>query len=78
VLAIGIKPPRDGRVVVKAFNMAGELVRPVAEMDLVAGVTAQATWDGRNDGGEVVSAGIYFISIQGAGVKSVRKVVLLK
>ena len=36
------------------------------------------TWDGRNDYGEFVSAGIYFCLLRVNGVKKTKKMVLLK
>jgi flagellar hook assembly protein FlgD len=78
VVHIGIKPPQDGQVFVRIYNIAGVLVRPLAELDLNAGITYQATWDGRNGQANVVASGVYFVSIQGAGIRSIRKVIVLK
>jgi hypothetical protein len=78
VLRIGIKPPEDGQVAVRIYNIAGTLVRPLLQLDLDAGITFQATWDGRNASGEMVSSGVYFVSVQGAGIRSIRKVIVLK
>ena len=77
-LTIGFKAKGDGWVTVRIFNVAGELVQPVAEMDAHEGVIYAASWDGLNLAGQRVSSGIYFVSIKGAGIRSIRKVVLLK
>jgi hypothetical protein len=77
-LFIGIKAPKDGRVTVKIYDIAGGLVLPVCEMDLKAGITVQASWNGHNDDGSMVASGIYFVSIQGAGIRRILKVVVLK
>lgn len=73
-----MRPNVDGRVTVRIFNLAGEMVRPVFEADLRAGLWFQATWDGRNPDGEAVANGVYFVSVQGGGINSIRKVVLLR
>jgi hypothetical protein len=63
---------------VKVYNLAGELVRPVFEAEIQAGLWFQASWDGKNAEGEAVASGVYFISVKGAGLKSIRRVVVIK
>jgi flagellar hook assembly protein FlgD len=65
-------------VTVKVFNTAAELVRRAYEADVPAGQTVDAVWDGRNDAGELCSAGVYIVSVQGAGIRRVLKVVVMK
>jgi hypothetical protein len=77
-LAINFKPESAGRVTVRIFNVAGESVRMPFQGDVAAGAWIQANWDGSNDFGEKVAAGIYVISVKGGGIKSLKKVVLLK
>jgi flagellar hook assembly protein FlgD len=77
-VTISFKSPQDGKVTVKVYNLAGQLVRPVFEASINAGIWFQATWDGRNENGNMVSSGVYFISIRGAGIRSLKKVILLK
>lgn len=77
-LTISLKAPDSGRVTVKVYNIAGELVRPVFEADVQAGLWFQAIWNGRNEDGDIVASGVYFVSVKGAGIKSIRKVVLMK
>lgn len=77
-LKIDIKPVESGRVSIRIFNISGELVRPVLEADLAAGLWFQATWDGRNPDGEVVANGVYFVSVRGGNIDSLKKVVVLR
>jgi hypothetical protein len=63
---------------VHVFNLAGEQVRAPFDADVVAGMTTQAFWDGRNEQGELCGSGIYLVSVRGAGIRSLQKVVLLK
>jgi flagellar hook assembly protein FlgD len=77
-LVISLKAPQNGRVSVRVFNISGELVRTPFEADVQAGLWYQAQWNGENPQGEKVSAGIYFISVRGAGIHRLRKVILMK
>jgi hypothetical protein len=75
---ISIKAPQDGQLTVRVFDISGELVRPVFDASVRAGLWFLATWDGKNGNGEMVSSGIYFISVRGAGIRTIKKVVVLK
>lgn len=77
-LDIGVKALADGPMTVRIFNVAGEAVRQVAFMDVRAGLLYAFKWDGRNEDGETVAAGLYVVSVQGGGVTRLRKVVVLK
>jgi flagellar hook assembly protein FlgD len=78
VLTINLKAVKDGAVNVRVYNVAGELVRLPFDAYAPAGRWFQATWDGKNDQGEAVASGVYFISVRGAGVKGIKKVIVLK
>ena len=77
-LVISFKADVDGMVTVKVFNLAGELIEPVFNAPVQAGLWFQAQWDGKNQYDETVASGVYFISVQGAGIRSIRKVIVLK
>jgi hypothetical protein len=77
-LDINVKALADGRLTVRIFNVAGEAVRGVADMDVRSGLLYSLQWDGQNEDGQTVSAGLYVISVQGAGASRLRKVVVLK
>lgn len=77
-LSIGFKAAESGMVRVKVYNLAGDLVRPIFEADVQAGLWFQATWNGRNGDGDMVAAGVYFVSVRGAGIRTIRKVVVMK
>jgi hypothetical protein len=77
-VAISLKAPENGRVVVKIFAVDGTLVRPLFEADIQAGLWFQASWDGRNGDGEVIASGVYFVSVRGAGIRTIRRVVVIK
>ena len=71
-LAYGL--PRDGRVQLDIFDVRGRRVRRLLDGDAVAG-THRATWDGRDDAGRALGAGIYFVRLQTpTGERSLRVV----
>jgi flagellar hook assembly protein FlgD len=76
-LDIILTPTQAGRVQVRVYTVDGRLVRDVADLALLAGVRAQVSWNGRNRNGELVAKGIYFISAHGAGIKSLRRFIVL-
>jgi hypothetical protein len=77
-LHISVKAPQAGRVVVHVFNMGAELVRTPFEEDVPADITQDTVWDGNNGSGEPCAAGVYIVSVRGAGIQRTLKVVLLK
>jgi hypothetical protein len=78
VLVINFKAPADDHVTVHIFNVAGDLVRPLLELDVAAGVLYAANWDGRNGDGTVVASGIYVVSVHGKSIRTLKKVVVIK
>jgi hypothetical protein len=77
-LDIGFKALTDEHVTVRIFNLAGELVRPVVEMDAKTGVVYALSWDGRNNEGQMVASGVYFVSARGPQTHILKKVIVLK
>jgi uncharacterized repeat protein (TIGR01451 family) len=52
---------KDANVGFKIYNLAGELVRSFAPQAGVVGSRVRQIWDGRNDTGELVASGLYFV-----------------
>lgn len=77
-MVVSFKAPLDGRVTVKIFDLSGELVRPVFDDTVAHGLWYQANWDGNNYAGSTVASGVFFVSVQGAGIRNIRKVIVLK
>lgn len=77
-LTISLKAPIDGTVQVKVYDIAGNLVMPVFDSSVGAGIAFQASWNGRNDQQEMVASGVYFVSVKGAGIRTIRKIVVIR
>ncbi len=59
------------------YDAAGRLIKSLAQGQHEPGYYA-ATWNGCDSAGRVVSAGIYFIRLESADYRTVKKVILLK
>jgi hypothetical protein len=69
--------PKEGRVVIRAFDVAGRLVRTILDEKVPVG-RHSAIWDGTNDSGQAVSSGVYYLRMQTPDFVQTRKAVLLK
>jgi len=70
--------PRAGKGDVKIFDVAGRCVRNFGEAYAGAG-SSTAVWDGRDDAGRLVEAGVYFLSLTSENqVENVEKLVVLR
>ena len=64
-------------VIIDIYDMNGDLVAELFKDYQNAGHHS-INWNGTNDNGQLVSAGIYFYSINAAGLFQTRKMTLLK
>ena len=62
---------------VEVFDLKGVLIRRLVEKTLEAG-PHQVVWDGRDERGESVASGVYFIRLIAGDVQETRRVVLMK
>ncbi|MBI5239719.1 MAG: hypothetical protein HY926_04545 [Elusimicrobia bacterium] len=58
---------------VRLFTLRGEMV-----LDSSADMHGIFTWQGTNRGGRLVASGVYLVVVEGNGIKTIRKLVLLK
>jgi hypothetical protein len=68
--------PVDGKVSLKIYNVAGQLVKEY-QQEMNAGYRS-ITWDGTNASGKVVASGVYFYKLQAADFTKTLKMTLLK
>jgi len=61
---------------VNVYNMRGQLVRRLLDPQPILGEYS-ITWDGKNDQGEKLGAGIYFFKIKSGSYSATRKTILI-
>ncbi len=66
-----------GKVTVRVYDSGGRLVRDIFEGDRNSGDFSDA-WDGRNNSGSKVASGIYLVRIEGPGIKTTKRVLVVK
>lgn len=66
---------RDGRARVAIYDLVGRRVRTLVDGLQPAG-ERMIVWDGRDDGGQSVPAGLYLVRFTGDGVEQSRRVIL--
>ena len=74
---IGYDIPNKGHVSILIYDMLGNRVKTLANGIQEAGNTS-IIWNGRDDGGELVSTGVYIYKIQSGIFSQTKKMVLLK
>jgi hypothetical protein len=77
VTTIRYSTASPGRVELTIYDVSGRRVRALVSGMQPAGVHT-AVWDGRNDGGRQVAAGVYFYRLAAGRSSSVRKMVILR
>ena len=75
--AIGFALPRAGAIQLAVFNALGQQVAVLAEGTYPVG-SYILRWDGVNDGGRTLAAGLYFYRLQTPWGEQTRKLLLLK
>ena len=69
--------PNDEWVNIAIYDIRGRKIRSLVNQNQNLG-RYEIRWDGRNDSGNKVSAGLFFYSIQAGIFHSTKKMVLLK
>jgi len=74
--------PESANVLIKIYNIKGELVRTLVLGSQPAGIYVHpqkaAYWNGRNNVGERVASSIYFYTLQTDNFTTTRKMIILK
>jgi hypothetical protein len=68
--------PHAGRASLAVYDVAGRQLARVADATFAAG-RHELTWDGRDDAGRRVAAGVYLLRLEAGSVASTRRVVRL-
>ncbi|MCK4618279.1 T9SS type A sorting domain-containing protein, partial [Candidatus Aerophobetes bacterium] len=71
--------PLTSEVKIYIYDLGGNLIRTLGESEInIEGGSKTATWDCRNDNGEVVARGIYICFIPSASEKKTGKIAIIK
>ena len=76
-MRLDVRLATPGLVRVKVYNLAAELVRSLLDGSYGNG-TVTAVWDGKNERGDYVSSGLYYVVYDAPGSKEVRLVGVVK
>ena len=68
---------KQARVRLYLYNAKGNKIRELADEEKEAG-PHKYYWDGRNDSGNIVGCGLYFVHIQAGDYKKTKKIVVVK
>jgi hypothetical protein len=74
---IQVRIDRAGPVLVEVHDAAGQSVRRLLDAQ-VAAEARMLTWNGRNDSGEPVAAGVYFVLARVPGGRQVKKLAVIR
>jgi hypothetical protein len=69
--------PQGGPASLRVFDAAGRLVKTLLSGDVAEG-PGQTVWNGRNDSGHEVGAGVYFFRLESRGRVETRKLLLVR
>jgi len=69
--------PAGAHVTMEIYNISGQKIRTLVDEEQAAGYHA-AIWDGHNDAGMAVAAGLYFMQIRAGGNMNTIRMALLK
>ena len=69
--------PEGRHVRMEVYDIMGELVKVLVDRDESAGYMVEL-WDGRDDRGEYVPSGVYFVKVEIGDYRGIMKVVLVR
>ena len=72
-----VELPKQARVKIGLYNTRGSKIKELADEEKEADIH-KYYWDGRNDSGNVVGSGLYFVHIQAGDYKKTKKIVVVK
>jgi len=67
----------DTDVKISIYNMTGQLIRELVDQSMTIG-SKTIDWDGKDDGGNSVSGGVYLYNLQTGNYNQTKKMVLVK
>lgn len=77
VVRLGFTLPTGGHARIQILDVAGRVVRTVADGDYPAGRT-EVAWNGLTRGGSRAASGIYFVQLQSGKIRETRRIVFTR
>jgi hypothetical protein len=74
---ISYAAPKAGRITLEVYDLSGRRVRTLLRQTMAPGFYT-AVWDGRDERGRAVAAGVYYIRMVGRDYESSRHMILLR
>jgi len=78
VTTISYVLPEPAEVALRVYDPAGKLVRTLTDRERVGPGRHEVIWNGRNEAGDAVAAGIYFARLEAGGHTEIRGMALVK
>ncbi|MBK7190740.1 MAG: hypothetical protein IPH86_19315 [bacterium] len=75
---IGFSLDRPGAVRLRIFDVAGRLVRTLHDGQVLPVGAHEAVWEGRDNAGQPVAAGVYHCRLETGGQAASRRLTMLK
>lgn len=69
---------QDKHVVIRIYNINGELIKTLVDDDKLNNVVYTEIWDGRDEDNDLVASGVYFVNMKVGTFTKTKKVVVLK
>jgi len=76
-LPIRYVTPDGGKLVLKVYNLEGQLVKSLVDEDKAPGDYV-AQWDGKNESGQMIASGIFLVRFESKGLKTTKKLAVIK
>ncbi|MCS7054098.1 MAG: T9SS type A sorting domain-containing protein, partial [Ignavibacterium sp.] len=74
---ISVALPENSTMSLKIYNSLGQEIKTLVDGSFIAGIH-NFTWDGTDNSGKLVSAGVYFYRVEAGNNTAVRKMILMK
>lgn len=76
---LAVLPTRSGAISIQVYDFAMDLVKTVADgTPVTAGQSREFYWDGTNRRGDLVANGVYFYTVEGPGISTRGKLMVVK
>lgn len=76
--AIRFDLPQASRVSLRIYDVAGRLVRTLAESEAHQAGRREIVWRGKDESGRQVSAGVYFCRLEAGAFQATKRMTLIK